>query len=448
MTHAAALCPALPFPNWRPMTSPGLRRRAAPGARDFDRRAFWMAANQAIELAYAADHPGHVVLYGRDFASEGPSGTVLLPRGVPDAARMNRLLQQLRGLSNQRKPDIIDFTDRTMYEIKPAGSDVAVGLVQGQSPIAVANAIAVKEGLDPWHLDMCTWTPPHVLPYPTDPLRRVCTGETDAVAARGLILYRVYRRASEEKERRYNQQTAVLTDLVTELRSERRRLGVELERVASRFEPDTDLWILCPVALWETLVLRPRDQARPWPGTVDIRRYPLMAGHAAMAAAVVSPLLAAARLFSDERVLIVMAAAAVCLVVIGVGVLLAPEAAVGGAVVAATTETAVATQAAVVAEEAVVISLQAYRAARAAQAVAASAKQTSAAAAALLVVVSTRQAAAQTTSVVQNVTAVRAVDADDMPSYYEYEKDREVVYQGEPYRIIGRARVAGAAASP
>jgi hypothetical protein len=399
-----------------------------------------MAANSAIELAYGRDHPNHVVLYGSDFASEGPGGTILLPKGVPDAARMNSLLRQLRGLSNQRKPDIIDFTDRTMYEIKPAGSDVVVGLVQGQSPIAIANAIAAKEGMDPWHPEMCTWEPGHVLPYPGDPTRRVCTGETDSSAARGLILYRVYRKASEEEEKNYNRQTAVLTDFIPELSSDRQRFTAELRRVAPRFEPDTDLWILCPTELWEAAVMRPRMQSRPLPGAVDIRRYPLMAAHAAAASAAAAPFMAAVRVFSDERVQIFLLGAAVSLVVIGIGVLLLPEAA-GAAAVAATTEAAIATETVAAVEEAAVISLQAYRAARAAQAAAAAAKATSAAAAGLLVVATTRQASAKTTTSVTRVSTVQAVDADDLPSYYEYGLDREVTYQNEPYRIIGRARV-------
>lgn len=427
------------------MASPGLRRRAPEGTRDFDRRAFWMAANRAIELAYAKDHPNHVVLYGSDFAGEGPAGTVLLPKGVPDGARWNDLLRQLRGIANQRKPDIIDFTDRTMYEIKPAGSDVIVGIVQGESPIAIANAISIKQGTDPWHPEMCTWVPDHVLPYPTDPNRRVCTGETDSTVTKGLILYRVYRKSSEEEQKEYNRQRAVLTDFVTELEADRSRITAELQRVAPQFEKDADLWILCPTALWEATVLKPRMVARPFPGTIDIRRSPVMSANAAMAGAAMAPFTAVARLLSNKEVLIILVGAAACLVVVGAAVLLLPELAIGGAVAggAAVAGTgAVAVEGAVVAEEAVVISLQAYRAARAAQAAASAGKEISAAAAVLLVVFSTKQASAKAPATVTQVSTVRAVSVDDIPPYYEYALDREVVYRNEPYRIIGRARMA------
>ncbi len=439
MAHLPELCPVLPFPVWRPMAAPRLRSRAAKETRDFDRRAFWMAANRAIELAYAKDHPHHVVLYGSDFASEGPSGTILLPKGVPDRARWNDMLGQLRGIANQRKPDIIDFTDRTMYEIKPAGSDVVAGMVQGQSPIAIANAISIKQGTDAWHPEMCTWTPDHVLPYPTDMNRRVCTGESDPAAALGLILYRVYRKASEEEQKEYNRQTAVLTDFVPELESDRARFATELKRVAPHFEKDADLWILCPSELWEATVLRKRVDARPFPGTIDLRRHPVMNANAAMAAAAAGPFLALGRLLSNEKVLIVLVGVAACLVVVGAVVLL-PEIAAGGAVAAGA---AGAAETAAVAEEAVVISLQAYRAARAAQAAAAAAKEVSAAAAVLLLVFSTKQASAQTPAIVTKVSAVRAVSVDDIPTYYEYGLDREIVYMNECYRIVGRARVAG-----
>lgn len=420
------------------MASPGLRRRAPKETRDFDRRAFWMAANRAIELAYAKDHPNHVVLYGSDFAGESPTGTVLLPKGVPDGARWNDLLRQLRGIANQRKPDIIDFTDRTMYEIKPAGSDVNAGIVQGQSPIAIANAISMKQGTDPWHPEMCTWVPDHVLPYPTDLSRRVCTGETDATVNKGLILYRVYRKSSEEEQKEYNRQRAVLTDFVTELEADRSRITAELQRVAPQFEKDADLWILCPTALWEATVLKPRMDARPFPGTIDIRRSPVMSANAAMAAAAMAPFTAAARLLSNEKVLIILVGVAACLVVVGAVVLL-PELAIGGAVAGSA---AVAVEGVVLAEEAAVISLQAYRAARAAQAAVAAAKEVSAAAAVLLVVFSTKQASAKAPATVTQVSTVRAVSVDDIPPYYEYALDREVVYRNEPYRIIGRARMA------
>jgi hypothetical protein len=44
---------------------------------------------------------------------------------------------------------------------------------------------------------------------------------------------------------------------------------------------------------------------------------------------------------------------------------------------------------------------------------------------------------------VTDVSAVRAVDANDIPAYYEFSLGREITYNGERYRIAGRARVAG-----
>jgi hypothetical protein len=214
--------------------------------------------------------------------------------------------------------------------------------------------------------------------------------------------------------------------------------------VAPRFEDGTDLWLLCPTELWEAVMRTPDAPPRRFPGTVDVRRYPLISAHAAMGAATgLEPL---ARLLSDHKLLILALAVGVCLVVAAPMVL--SGAAVAGATATAATEAAVAagaTEAAVgagvaVAEEAAATSLAAYRAARSAKAVIAVATEVTKAAAVLMVVVTTRQASAKSPAAVTRASAVRAVDSKDLPVYYEYGLSREVLYMNTPCRIVGRAR--------
>lgn len=178
----------------------------------------WMAANEAIELAYKNDpkHANHVTFFGSDFDNSllkiGPEmptrvpnrrpsrpgvAEVTLPKGVPNQKFGNLLLQELRGLERQRRPDIIDFTNRAFYEIKSSGYRDR-GTIQLRSYYKITEMILRQHGGSepPWILETAPlWYPDHVLSMlsPTPQTRKlvVCTQETDHVNYPGMILYEV-----------------------------------------------------------------------------------------------------------------------------------------------------------------------------------------------------------------------------------------------------------------
>ncbi|MPZ31120.1 MAG: DUF4157 domain-containing protein [Rhodospirillales bacterium] len=178
----------------------------------------WMAANEAIELVYKNDpkHVNHIMFFGSDFENSllkiGPEmptrvpnrrpsrpgvAEVRLPKGVPNQRFGNLLLQELRGLERQRRPDIIDFTNRAFYEIKSNGYQDR-GSVQLRSYYKITEMILRQHGQSepPWRLDTAPpWYPDHVLSMlsPTPQSRKlvVCTQQTDHVRYPGMILYEV-----------------------------------------------------------------------------------------------------------------------------------------------------------------------------------------------------------------------------------------------------------------
>jgi Domain of unknown function (DUF4157) len=163
-------------------------------------------ANEAIEIAYKQDpnnkDHANAIFFGSQFET---GRDVLLPSGAPNKKFGNLLLRRLRGISNQRRPDIIDFSSRVFYEIKSA-DDTRKGTVQLTSYYKVADEIrreyaAFKE--PPWKVEYATWYPPHVLPLPGDPLNKiVCTQATDHKRFPGLILYDVRELGDDDKRRR------------------------------------------------------------------------------------------------------------------------------------------------------------------------------------------------------------------------------------------------------
>ena len=398
------------------------------------RQAYILAGNQAIEMAYVAAHSGNTVLVGSSFES---FRDILLPRGVPDRDMWNRFLQGLRGIIQQRKPDIVDFTERVFYEIKTPGFAVA-GQVQLESYYELANrTITSADGGGNWHQDRATWYPPHVLPYPGNPLKRVCTALTDHTRTQGLLFYQIYRRTSQQEEQDLRRRMVVVADLNPELDEMRDTLRAELIRtIESTHTPSgTELWIVASPEIHDALVRRPQRERME--RTLDLmrvhgweaRRNPVMGF----------------RNLGWTLVGLYAATMAVC-VVIASGALLAAPAAAAPAVgapaagsAAAAELTTVATAATgLAAEDAVVVSLTAYRAARAAPA----AIQLARVAGVLLVgsVVTSSTARAEAPRVT-GTWSIRAVPrAEFHPDDY-YEMDREVLYGRQPYRIIGKAVV-------
>jgi len=174
-----------------PPCPPGVTVSARP-------KSIWQPANDAIEQAYCADFNcnepgGHVVLVGSMFeyggSAQSPKG-IQPPKGISQNW-MNEFIQEYRGVSRQLAPDIIDFTDRVIYEIKPVTRAVE-GLGQLATYYALADALTTKYGGEPWTRTLATWFPPHVLPLPGALNRIVCTQlTTHAMGAEGLILYSV-----------------------------------------------------------------------------------------------------------------------------------------------------------------------------------------------------------------------------------------------------------------
>lgn len=240
-----------------------------PGARyNASEPAVWMAANAAIEQAYLEDpsRRNHSVFFGSDYDNsllkigpegpravpnrrpwrEGPAG-VLLPKGVKEKRFGNLLLDQLRGLERQRRPDIIDFTDRVFYEIKSTGYEDR-GQVQLQSYYAITEAILRQHGQNepPWRLETAPpWYPKHVLPMLSpDPRIEliVCTEATNHTTYPGMILYEVHRLPRRRRQQRTNE--ARMVDFWTEYDMFRQAMEKDLQKGIPNFDPSSPEYVI------------------------------------------------------------------------------------------------------------------------------------------------------------------------------------------------------------
>ncbi|MEW2051680.1 hypothetical protein, partial [Streptomyces sp. NPDC005476] len=182
--HPGEGCPAPP--EWQPES-------AAPPA-------IYGPANRLLERRYRATHAGprDRILVGSDFLYGGnPDFGITLPQRAKDARFAQEFLAELRGVRRQRAPDIIDFTARTIYEIKTTGY-ADEGQKQLSDEYRLAEVLQIKHGGRPWNRVNATWFPPHVLgPLEGNPDCVLCTAATKhPVGEEGLILYQVYRRSS------------------------------------------------------------------------------------------------------------------------------------------------------------------------------------------------------------------------------------------------------------
>jgi hypothetical protein len=186
--HPGEECPAPP--EWQPES-------AAPVT-------IYGPANRLLERTYRATHAGprDQILVGSDFLYGGnPDFGITLPRGAKDARFAQEFLAELRGVRRQRAPDIIDFTARTIYEIKTAGY-ADEGQKQLGDEYRLAEVLQIKHGGPPWNRVNATWFPPHVLgPLEGNPDCVLCTAATKhPVGKEGLILYQVYRHSRKNRE--------------------------------------------------------------------------------------------------------------------------------------------------------------------------------------------------------------------------------------------------------
>ncbi len=230
-------------------------------------RSIWMPANEAIEIAYK-EAPGNrkhadAIFFGSQFENSD----VRLPKGAPNKRFTNLLLSKLRGIRNQRRPDIIDFENRVFYEIKSA-DDTARGTVQLESYYRLTEEIRrAHADFDepPWKIEYATWYPPHVLPLPSDPqFKIICTQATDHSRSGwpGLILYDV-----RQLQRRRRQQR------VSEYRLEAFEpaqaefapmIRAQLPKTVPFYEPDSPDYVIIVPQDFYTLDYIKQKAAKQW----------------------------------------------------------------------------------------------------------------------------------------------------------------------------------------
>ena len=225
-------------PLWRPINATS--------------KAVFEGANRAIESAYREhkdrSQPVPSYLLGWDFdRNQRPR----LPKGAPNKKFGDALLDDLYGLANPRQPDIVDFLDRTYFEIKPVATymrkpietkEQLASLYRLTEPIRVKFWPTEEPEWAPWRV---TWRPPDVLAMPGNPRQVIVT--TLSVATyerdiRGLIVYQVWERTDRRKD---VQNVAVIT--VTD--RDRRFSGLlpqaaEIAKLLGYFDPDDPNYVV------------------------------------------------------------------------------------------------------------------------------------------------------------------------------------------------------------
>ena len=355
-----------------------------------------VGGNWAIEIAYKndpqiEDHADALFL-GSQYDGERFGTDVLLPRGAPNQAFGNMLLSRLRGLQNQRRPDIIDFEKRVFYEIKTPRF-VNSGMVQLESYYRIANEIIHEYARfhePPWDRGQARWYPPHVLAYPGDWKAIVCTEETNHARYPGMILYDIRKRSRrrDAEDRRVTMFDTVRID--SDFTTIAPQLIDEAKKQVQFYDPAEPRYV----------IIMPREIYKKWPHRQNelwekLRVQPSY-GDAPGGSYV-------------KHVKGQLAVVAAIVTVVGIALLIAVGATVICAISAAAAAAAV--EAAVVTEtvaEADVISMAAYRAAKASAAVKALAK-----AAGVLFVLSTVNNADAANPSVDAVDAIRIVALGD-----------------------------------
>ena len=355
-----------------------------------------IGGNWAIEIAYKTDPEiedhADALFFGSQYEGERFGTDVLLPKGAPNKAFGNMLLSRLRGLTNQRRPDIIDFERRVFYEIKTSRF-VNDGMVQLESYYRIANEVIHEYARfhePPWDRSKARWYPPHILAYPGDWKAIVCTQETDHQRYPGMILYDIRKRTGRRRDAEGQRVTVFDTVRIdNDFAPLKPQLVAEAAKQVRFYDPNEPRYvIIIPRELYKRW---PRQQSELWdklrvtpsygdaPGASYVRH---VKGQLVVVAAIVS--------IVGIAVLIAVGATVICAIS-------------AGAVAAA--ETATVAEAATQAD---VISLAAYRAAKAAPAVKALAK-----AAGVLFVLGTVNNADADTPTVDSVGAIRVVAVGD-----------------------------------
>lgn len=294
-------------------------------------------ANRIIELAYKA-YKGNqeCCLFGSDF-ERGPY--LHLPRGAPNQRFGNFLLDELKGLVRPREPDIVDFVDRTFFEIKPVCTyqqRTGATIEQLRSLYRVTEAIRIKYGQAiemEWHPDNVTWLPPDVLPMPADPDEVVTTYSKQAYseAMRGLIIYEIWERTQRRKKK-----VKAVAVAVTKKNKLFDRVLPKAQNIAksiAEFDPDEpDYVVIAPRMLGQMLDFDNRFVEKYGAGVPPFfdRRQPLAQMRDIMR---LGPLTAYTREIADltEVAAICLAVTGAVFIVTAAGIFLAPEIGVAAA---------------------------------------------------------------------------------------------------------------------
>jgi hypothetical protein len=232
------------------------------------KKEIWLAANQAIEAAYLNDHVGHDILFGSQ-VDPGNLGA-FLPRGAQNADWADGFLSQLLGIQKQLAPDIIDFSDRLIYEIKTPDFE-RPGVLQLTGYLKLANEISRQIGQPPWTNLAATWTPPVIMPLPgqNNAGKILCTDLTNPnESPSGVLLYKVWKKPKKEDD---DDQAQVRTaTLVLDMAPEARNLlgGITAQLRQMNIVPG-EYSILVPDRVFEKIVGTIRMQ-----NTIDMLSEP------------------------------------------------------------------------------------------------------------------------------------------------------------------------------
>jgi hypothetical protein len=401
-------------------------------------------ANDIIEQRYRYEKKGHSILTGSQFAVGGPASNalrILLPKGAQDRNTGNEFLNEYSGISRQLAPDIIDFTEHVIYEIKTDDYAIA-GMAQLAGYYKLADALQIKYGGKHWNRDLAAWYPPHAMSFPGSTRRIVCTSRTDHSRSGGLILYSVYELRSKDddednkKKRKVKDVREVkdkthdegkkqpqsvpdvprmnipeIIELNPEMTPGAPQIQRELIRAIGPQPSGSEYIIIAPPVFYQKFIQEPmmeRTLERMRVHALDPRRNPIITF----------------RILGWSIIGIYAASMVVVLyggMILGAGAVAAPAAASSAATGGG----------------AGVISLNAFRAARAIAASEAG-KQMAKAAGVLIVIGSVRDAEAQAT--VSDVQAVRAVPVSSVEPPGTKSLDAKVKYEGQEYYVIGKAK--------
>ncbi len=225
---------------------------------------YYLPANQAIEAAYPYRNQ---VFFGSQI-NGGPGLDTLLPKkfGGLSASQvdvLNQFLSRLRGVENQLAPDIIDFENLAIYEIKTEKYAEA-GRMQLAGYYRLANELTAQLGMPPFNPDYAGWYPPNVMMLPGSTNKIVCTDLTNYDRSpSGVILYSIWKKLndSDEDENKSAIKSALVLRDMTGLLAEARALVANEMRKPKNYMPPGEYDLLAPPSFWEALAAKAKFES-------------------------------------------------------------------------------------------------------------------------------------------------------------------------------------------